>query len=129
MQRIKVEQGAPGMVIAHPIETSTGQVLCAKGTELTEGLISRLENLEISHILVEGHPVDDGKPQKTLEEELATLERRFQTVRDNKLMGALKMVVQKHIRKKHQRKQEEEKNEGMAHQEEAGAGSEAAPIP
>ncbi len=111
MQRIKVEQAAPGMVIAHPIETSNGQVLCAKGTELSEGLIGRLEKIEISHIFVEGHPVDDGKPRKTLEEELATLERRFGSVTDNKLMSALKIIVQKHIQKKHRREREEESEE------------------
>lgn len=126
MQRIKVEQAAPGMVIAHPIETSSGQVLCAKGTELTEGLVNRLDNLDISHILVEGHPVDDGKPRKTLEEELSMLERRFSTVHDNKLMGALKMVVQKHIRNKHQRELEEKSKEA-ATLEESGTEAEATP--
>ena len=111
MQRIKVEQAAPGMVIAHPIETSNGQVLCAKGAELSEGLIGRLEKIEISHIFVEGHPVDDGKPKKTLEEDLAALERRFGSVTDDKLMSALKIIVQKHIQKKHRREREEESEE------------------
>jgi len=51
---------------------------------------------------VEGHPVDDGKPVKTLEEDLADLDHRYRSVMDNKLMAALKMVVQKHIKKKHE---------------------------
>ena len=100
MQRIKVQQALPDMVIAQPVEASSGQVLCAKGTNLTDALIIRLGRLDITHITVEGHPVDDGKPVKTLDDELAELDHRFRRVMDNKLMAALKMVVQKHIQKK-----------------------------
>ncbi len=102
MQRIKVGQAGPDMIVAQPIETSGGQVLCSKGTTLTEGLISRLGKLDITHITVEGHPVDDGKPVKTLDEEIAEVDIRFRAVMDNKLMAALKMVVVKHIQKKHE---------------------------
>ncbi|MBT3351541.1 MAG: hypothetical protein HOC91_10300 [Nitrospinaceae bacterium] len=102
MQRIKVEQATLDMVIAQPVENSSGQVLCAKGTALTDALIMRLERLDITHVTVEGHPVDDGKPVKTLEEDLADLDHRYRSVMDNKLMAALKMVVQKHIKKKHE---------------------------
>ena len=123
MQRIKVEQSEPGMVIAHPIETPNGQVLCAKSTELTETLVERLEKIEITHVFVEGHPVDDGKPRKSLEEELSALEQRFKSVADNKLMSALKMIVQKHLKDKHRRELEEEAEE-IARQEKAGAEAE-----
>ena len=102
MQRIKVEQATLDMVIAQPVENSSGQVLCAKGTALTDALIMRLERLDITHVTVAGHPVDDGKPVKTLEEDLADLDHRYRSVMDNKLMAALKMVVQKHIKKKHE---------------------------
>ncbi len=125
MQRIKVEQAEPGMVIAHPIETPSGQVLCAKGTELTETLVERLEKIEITHVFVDGHPVDDGKPRKSLDEELSALERRFDSVADDKLMGALKMIVQKYLRDKHHRELEEEAEEA-SRQEEAGAETETA---
>ncbi len=125
MQRIKVEQAEQGMVIAHSIETPSGQILCAKGTELTETLIERLEKIEITHIFVEGHPVDDGKPRKSLDEELSALERRFDSVADDKLMGALKMIVQKYLRDKHHRELEEEAEEA-SRQEETGAEAETA---
>ncbi len=128
MQRVKVEQAAPGMVIAHPIETPSGQILCAKGTELTEGLVERLEKIEITHLFVEGHPVDDGKPRKSLEEELSLLEQRFSSLEDNKLMSALKMIVQKHLRDKHRRELEEEAEE-TSRQEVAGAEAETTPGP
>ena len=90
------------MIVAQPIETSGGQVLCSKGTKLTEGLVSRLGKLDITHITVEGHPVDDGRPVKTLADEMAKIDTRFKAVMDNKLMAALKMVVAKHIQKKHE---------------------------
>ena len=102
MQRIKVGQAGPDMVVAQPIETSGGQVLCSKGTTLTEGLISRLGKLDITHLTVEGHPVDDGRPIKTLADEMGEIDTRFRAVMDNKLMAALKMVVVKHIQKKHE---------------------------
>ncbi|MFP6868044.1 MAG: hypothetical protein VCE91_01605 [Nitrospinota bacterium] len=107
MQRIKVEQAATDMVIAQPVETSTGQVLCSKETVLTQTLIDRLEKIDITHITVEGHPVDDGKPVKTFEEEMAEIDIRFRSVLDNKLMAALKVVVQKHIQKKYKMLSEE----------------------
>ena len=103
MQRIKLGQAAPGMVTARPIEAPNGQVLCAKGTVLSETLIARLQKMDLTHVTVEGHPVDDGKAPKTLEAELAELDRRFQRVMDNKLMAALKVVVHKHLRKRYAR--------------------------
>ncbi len=101
MQRIKLSQAESGMILGRPVETSNGQILCAKGTELSEALIARLERLEIANITVEGNPVDDGSPRKTLEEEMAELDQRFSKVTDNKLMMVLKNVVTKHINKRH----------------------------
>lgn len=103
MQRIKLTQAAPGMVTARPIEAPNGQVLCAKGTVLSETLLARLQRMDISHVTVEGNPIDDGTAPKTLEGELADVDRRFQRSIDNKLMAALKVVVQKHIRKRYAR--------------------------
>jgi hypothetical protein len=103
MQRIKLAQAAPGMVTARPIEAPNGQVLCSKGTVLSEAIIARLQKMDIGYVSVEGHPIDDGKAPKTLEEELADLDRRFQRVMDNKLMAALKVVVHKHLQKRYAR--------------------------
>ncbi|MEE9275849.1 MAG: hypothetical protein V3V62_11120 [bacterium] len=108
MQRIKLSQSAPGMVIARSIEAHNGQVLCAKGTKLSETLIARLEKLEISHVSVEGRSIDDGQAAKTLEEEISELEVRFQGLESNKLMTALKGVIAKHIRNRRERVAEEE---------------------
>lgn len=36
MQRIKLSQAESGMILARPVEASNGQILCAKGTELSE---------------------------------------------------------------------------------------------
>ena len=67
MQRIKLAQAAPGMVTARPIEAPNGQVLCSKGTVLSEVIITRLQRMDIGYVTVEGHPVDDGKAPKTLD--------------------------------------------------------------
>jgi len=103
MQRIKLTQAAPGMVVARPIEAPNGQVLCAKGTVLSEAIIARLQKMDLTHVAVEGHPVDDGQAPQTLEAELAELDRRFERAMDNRLMAALKAAVQKHIRRRYAR--------------------------
>lgn len=118
MQRIKITQAEPGMVTARPIEAPNGQVLCAKGTVLSETLLARLQKMDLTHVTVEGHPIDDGKAPKTLDVELADLDRRFQRVMDNRLMAALKVVVQKHIQKRYVR---------MESGEPAAPGAESAP--
>ena len=89
------------MSLSQPVEVSNGQILCAKGTELSEALIVRLERLEISNVTVEGNPVNDGSPRKTLEEEIVEFDRHISKVTNNKLMMVLNNVVTTHINKRH----------------------------
>lgn len=79
MQKILTAMAGPGMVLAKDVQTGEGRVLCGKGTELDQGLIDRLQRMEISHITVEGHPVV-VEGEKSLEEELADIELRFSKV-------------------------------------------------
>ena len=79
MQRILLAQAKEGMVLAREIETPEGRILCGKGTELSEGLISRLSKMDIVSLTVEGHPVADPG-SKSLAEEMAEIEERFSRV-------------------------------------------------
>lgn len=79
MQKILLAQAKEGMVLAREIETPEGRILCGKGTELSEGLLSRLARMDIVSIIVEGHPVAEPG-RKTLAEEMAEIERRFSRV-------------------------------------------------
>jgi hypothetical protein len=80
MQKILTAQAAEGMVLARDVETPDGRILCGKGTELTASLLERLRKMEISHIAVEGHPVQEPG-QKSLQEELQQIEERFSRVK------------------------------------------------
>ncbi len=76
MQDILTNMAAEGMVLAKDVLTPEGRVLCGKGTVLSDSLIERLKKMEISHVLVEGHPVPiEG--EKSLEEELQDIDARF----------------------------------------------------
>ncbi len=69
------------MILARDVLTPEGRILCGKGTELSSGLIERLKRMEISHIAVEGHPVQiEG--EKTVEEQLQDIVERFSKVED-----------------------------------------------
>jgi hypothetical protein len=81
MQEILTAQAKEGMVLARDVITPEGRVLCGKGTELSAALIERLARMEITHIAVEGHPVE-VPGEKSLEEEIEELNERFSRVED-----------------------------------------------
>lgn len=57
-------------------DSPIGIPICGKGTELTDVLIARLENLDIQTVHVEGHPVwEEG--ERTFDDLLTDLEGRF----------------------------------------------------
>jgi len=60
MQKIPIDLAAPGMKLAKPVTKEGGMTIMAEGMELTDSLISRLENMSIDRITVQGHPVDMG---------------------------------------------------------------------
>lgn len=60
MQKIPIDLAAPGMKLAKPVTKEGGMTIMAEGMELTDSLISRLENMKIDRITVQGNPVDMG---------------------------------------------------------------------
>jgi ABC-type enterochelin transport system ATPase subunit len=80
VQKILCQQAAAGMVLAKDVETPEGRILCGKGTLLTEAIIARFMKMDISYIAVEGHPVEVAG-EKTLQEELVDIEKRFSRVK------------------------------------------------
>lgn len=89
MQEIFTSQAAQGMVLAKDIINQDGRVLCGKGTALTDTLIERLKKMEIAHLAVVGHPLE-VEGEKTLEEELQDIEKRFSRVLDTPPLMFLK---------------------------------------
>ncbi|MGE4296871.1 MAG: hypothetical protein AB7E47_02485 [Desulfovibrionaceae bacterium] len=60
MQKIPLNLAAAGMVLAKPVMRDNGTVLVAEGTELTDNLLFRLENMHVDNVVVEGSPVAMG---------------------------------------------------------------------
>ncbi|MBU0730216.1 MAG: hypothetical protein KKA70_10775 [Proteobacteria bacterium] len=85
------------MVLARDVMTSEGRVLCGKGTPLSDILLERLKKMEIAHVAVEGRPVK-VEGEKTLQEELLDIEKRFSKVMNaTPLMYLRKKVMEKMV--------------------------------
>jgi hypothetical protein len=93
MAKILVEQLKPGMKLARPLLNASGMVLMAEGTELTEARISKIENMGVDSVYVDGL----SKPARPKEELLASLDRRFAKVEDKPNMALVKKAVKDHI--------------------------------
>jgi len=92
LQEILSLQAKEEMVLAKDVMTPDGRVLCGKGTPLTTGIIQRILKMDISHIRVEGHPVAlEG--EKTLEEEIADIEKRFSRVEHIQPLQYMKKII------------------------------------
>lgn len=80
------------MILAKPLLRGT-MVILGEGAQLTEAWISRIEDMEIESLFIEGHP-EQAIPK---EEALARLDSRFQHVEDQPHMKFLKKLVKEHI--------------------------------
>lgn len=92
MQTIPIALAAPDMVLAREVKRADnpqGPPICGKGTVITAALLERLRNLGVKTLTVEGRPVElEG--EKTLDDMLADLDRRFSKVEGNPLMQRLR---------------------------------------
>jgi hypothetical protein len=89
MKKLSITDVEAGQVVARPVATSSGLVMVQPGAELTTEVISRLADLGIDTLWVEGLS-EDAKP---IEDLLADLDRRFTGHDGDALMMALKAVV------------------------------------
>ena len=92
MQKIPIDLATPGMKVAKPVANDRGIVLCGPGSELTEEMITRLSDMGIKRITVEGHPVDTGDSEKSLGQQTDELHARFRKVEGNPLMRKIKNI-------------------------------------
>ena len=99
MQKISIEQAAEGMILAKAVKNKKGITLCGEGTKLTEGLIKRLAGMEVSMIVVEGHPVDDGTEEISPESFHEKLQERFRYVANQPILMSLKETIWEIVRK------------------------------
>ena len=93
MQKIPLKRAMPGMKLAKPVVNDRGMTLVGAGTQLTEDTIDRLVGMEVKRITVEGHPIDTGKEEKSLDQMLGELDGRFRKVKDDPLMKKIKNMI------------------------------------
>jgi hypothetical protein len=79
MQKIPLMLAKSGMKLARDVfrgDSPVGIPICGKGTELTDSLIARFENMDVQTVLVEGHPVwEEG--ERSIDDLLHDLDKRF----------------------------------------------------
>lgn len=79
MQKIPLMLAKTGMILARDVfraDSPVGIPICGKGTELTDSLIVRFDNMDVQTVYVEGHPVwEEG--ERSIDEILLELEGRF----------------------------------------------------
>lgn len=102
MQKIPLNLVKPGMVLDKPILRDTGQILVAQGTEISESLLSRLENMGISSVTVHGNPVEmEGvTPPKTYQQRIDELDHLFRRYKDDKWMSKMKSFIRSYFKRK-----------------------------
>lgn len=101
MQKIPLSLARPGMVLAREVRKDDDDVsppICGRGISLSEALISRLEKMGILKVTVEDKPVS-MEGDKSPDEMLALLDRRFSKVMDDPLMAGLKEIYRELILK------------------------------
>lgn len=102
MQKIPLNQARPGMVLEKPVLRDNGLVLVAQGTEISDTLLFRLENMGVESVIVEGHPVEvEGENQpRSYQERIDGLDHLFRRYRDDPWMNKMKDFISSYFKRK-----------------------------
>ena len=92
MPVVPVEKLEPGMVLAEPL-TRGKMVILGEGTVLTGAWISRIADMGVEHVFIDGPSVQTVSK----EEALARLNLRFRNIEDRPHMKQIKEIAQAHI--------------------------------
>jgi hypothetical protein len=92
MPVVPVEKLEPGMVLAKPLIRGT-MVILGEGTVLTGGWISRIADMGVERVFIDGPSVQ----AVSREEALARLNLRFRNVDDRPHMKQIKEIARAHI--------------------------------
>jgi len=92
MRKLTPDKLEAGMVLAKPILRGSA-VFLGEGSILSEGVISRLQSMEINYVYVEGL----AEQPIPLDEALASLDARFGNSGDSEPMARIKRIVHEYI--------------------------------
>lgn len=96
MRLIALSEAQAGDVIAEPVMKDRGMVILPKGALLSDKVIDRLRNMNVSEVVVEGDD-PNAPPPKTYEELVDELEDRFSEHESDPTMMAIKEKVLEHL--------------------------------
>lgn len=95
MQKIPIKYAQAGMKLAKDALSADNKVLCGAGVTLTDEIIERLKKMNVSVIVVEGHPVK-FENEKSVREKLVELEMRFSRVKHHPVLRAIMKIIAEH---------------------------------
>jgi hypothetical protein len=101
MQKIPLMTARAGMILARDVfhsESAIGIPICGKDTELTDALITRLDNMKIQAVYVVGHPVRE-EGGRSLDDLLRDLDSRFAKVRQDQLTSKLHDIYAEYLKR------------------------------
>ncbi len=101
MQKIPLMLAKAGMVLARDVfrgDSPVGMPICGKDTVLTDSLITRLDQMDVQTVYVDGHPVwEEG--ERTFDELLQSLDMRFEKSRQEPLNSMLYDIYKAYLAK------------------------------
>lgn len=102
MQKIPLTLAKPGMILAKPVTRPDGIAVAAAGSELSQGILDRFDTMGVSHVVVEGEPVNlDGAPGGTsYDKRLERLDFLFRKYPEDKWMGQIRRLLDHYFRMK-----------------------------
>lgn len=129
MQKIPVKLAEPGMKLAKPVTRDNGMVVLAEGLELTDGIIQKLESMNVERIVVKGNPLDlDGGGSSSWGQKAERLDYLFRRYSKDKWMFRVKGFFREYFNLKAAAQRAEEEAERLAEEQaaaEAAAAEEA----
>lgn len=99
MQKIPLMHAKAGMTLARDVfrsDSPVGMPVCGKGTELTDSLIARFENMDVQTVYVTGHPVWEAG-ERSFEDLMHDLDGRFAKTLQEPLNVMLYTIYKAHL--------------------------------
>ncbi len=100
MQKVPLSMVQPGMVLEKPVTRENGMTLIGAGTELTESLIQRLENMNIESVIVQGNPLASADGKSAYDAKIERLDYLFRQYEDDSWMKKVKAALVGHYQNK-----------------------------
>ncbi|WP_027720216.1 hypothetical protein [Maridesulfovibrio zosterae] len=127
MQKIPVKLAKPGMKLDKPVTRENGMVVLAEGLELTEGIISKLESMNVERIVVKGTPLDLGdNGNSSWAQKAERLDFLFRRYSKDKWMFRVKGFFREYFNLKAAAQKAEEEAARLAEEQAAAEAAEAA---